>query len=218
MAQAAGTVKKVSLELGGHAPLIVFDDADIELAVQGAMGSKFRNAGQTCVCANRILVQAGVYDVFAARLAEAVKELKQVLGYPNPTPTPTPNPNPNPKQGPGAAEGVTIGPLIDGRAVAKAEAHVDDALRKGATLLVGGGRVPALGPNFYAPTLLGDATTDMDIFREETFGPVAPLFRFDSEEDAVRMANDTPYGLAAYFFTRDLGRAWRVSEALEYLI
>ena len=195
MAQAAGTVKKVSLELGGHAPLIVFDDADIELAVQGAMGSKFRNAGQTCVCANRILVQAGVYDVFAARLAEAVKELKQ---------------------GPGAAEGVTIGPLIDGRAVAKAEAHVDDALRKGATLLVGGGRVPALGPNFYAPTLLGDATTDMHIFREETFGPVAPLFRFDSEEDAVRMANDTPYGLAAYFFTRDLGRAWRVSEALEY--
>jgi len=195
MAQAAATVKKVSLELGGHAPLIVFDDADLDLAVQGAMGSKFRNAGQTCVCANRILVQAGVYDVFAARLTEAVARLKQ---------------------GPGAAEGVTIGPLIDGRAVAKAEAHVEDALRKGATLLVGGARAADLGPNFYLPTVLGDATTDMAIFREETFGPVAPLFRFDSEEDAVRMANDTPYGLAAYFFTRDIGRAWRVSEALEY--
>eukprot|EP00908_Phaeocystis_cordata_P014206 Transcript_25306.p5 GENE.Transcript_25306~~Transcript_25306.p5 ORF type:complete len:247 (+),score=124.33 Transcript_25306:1133-1873(+) len=195
MAQAAATVTKVSLELGGHAPLIIFDDADLDLAVQGAMGSKFRNAGQTCVCANRILVQAGVYDAFAQRLAEAARGLKQ---------------------GPGTAAGVSLGPLIDERAVAKSEEHVNDALSKGATLLAGGGRVPELGANFYAATVLGGATTEMRIFREETFGPVAPLFKFESEAEAVAMANDTPYGLAAYFYTKDLGRAWRVSEALEY--
>jgi len=195
MAQAASTVKKVSLELGGHAPLIIFDDADLDLAVQGALGSKFRNAGQTCVCANRILVQSGVYDAFAAKLAEAVKGMSQ---------------------GPGTQEGVALGPLIDARAVDKSAAHVEDALSKGATLLCGGERRADLGENFYAPTVLGDATPEMIIFSEETFGPVAPLFKFEEEAEAVRLANDTPYGLAAYFYTKDLGRAWRVSEALEY--
>jgi len=195
MAQAASTVKKVSLELGGHAPLIIFDDADLDLAVQGALGSKFRNAGQTCVSANRILVQAGVYEAFADKLAEAVGAMKQ---------------------GVGTEEGVAIGPLIDERAVTKSEAHVSDALAKGAKLLAGGTRRPDLGPNFFEPTVIGEATTAMRIFSEETFGPVAPLFRFETETEAVALANDTPYGLAAYFYTRDLGRAWRVSEALEY--
>ena len=195
MAQASATVKKVSLELGGNAPFIVFDDADLDLAVAGAMASKFRNAGQTCVCANRILVQAGIYDAFAARLTAAVEALRQ---------------------GVGTADGVTLGPLIDARAVAKTAAHVDDALAKGATLLTGGAAVPSLGPNFYAPTVLAGATAEMRVFSEETFGPLAPLFRFETEAEAVALANDTPYGLAAYFFTRDLGRAWRVSEALEY--
>jgi succinate-semialdehyde dehydrogenase/glutarate-semialdehyde dehydrogenase len=195
VAQAATTVKKVSLELGGNAPLIIFDDADLDLAVQGALGSKFRNAGQTCVCANRILVQSGVYDAFAAKLAAAVAQMRQ---------------------GVGTEAGVTIGPLIDARAVAKAEAHVNDAVERGATVLVGGERRDDLGPNFYAPTVLAGATPEMTIFSEETFGPVAPLFRFETEEEAVRLANDTPFGLAAYFFSADLGRAWRVSEALEY--
>lgn len=181
--------------MGGHAPLIIFDDADLDLAVQGALGSKFRNAGQTCVSANRILVQAGVYEAFADKLAEAVGAMKQ---------------------GVGTEEGVAIGPLIDERAVAKSEAHVSDALAKGAKLLAGGTRRPDLGPNFFEPTVIGEATTAMRIFSEETFGPVAPLFRFETETEAVALANDTPYGLAAYFYTRDLGRAWRVSEALEY--
>ena len=195
MAQSADTVKKVSLELGGHAPLIIFDDCDLDLAVQGAMGSKFRNAGQTCVCANRILVQSGIYDAFAAKLAEAAGSLTQ---------------------GKGCEAGVNMGPLIDGRGVDKSEAHVKDALEKGATLLLGGKRRDDLGSNFFEPTVLGDATSEMAIFREETFGPVAPLFKFETEEEAVTMANDTPYGLAAYFYTKDLGRAWRISEALEY--
>ena len=195
MAQSADTVKKVSLELGGHAPLIIFDDCDLDLAVQGAMGSKFRNAGQTCVCANRILVQSGIYDAFAAKLAEAAGSLTQ---------------------GKGCEAGVNMGPLIDGRGVDKSEAHVKDALEKGATLLLGGKRRDDLGSNFFEPTVLGDATSEMTIFREETFGPVAPLFKFETEEEAVTMANDTPYGLAAYFYTKDLGRAWRISEALEY--
>jgi len=193
--RSAATVKKVSMELGGHAPLIVFDDADLDEAVAGAMGSKFRNSGQTCVCANRILVQDGVYDAFATKLAAKVSEMRQ---------------------GPGDQPGVTVGPLIDGRAVAKVEAHVQDALAKGATASVGGERVSFLGDNFYAPTVLTGATEEMLIFREETFGPVAPLFRFSDEAEAVRMANDTPYGLAAYLFSNDLGRVWRVSEALEY--
>ena len=195
MAQAAQTVTRVSLELGGHAPLLVFDDADVDVAVAGALASKFRNAGQTCVCANRILVQEGIYDAFSTKLADAVAAMRV---------------------GAGTEAGVAIGPLIDGRAVDKSEAHVTDALDKGATLLAGGKRLPEVGANFFAPTVLGDATVDMKIFREETFGPVAPLFKFKDEAEAVAMANDTPYGLAAYFFTRDLGRAWRVSEGLDY--
>ena len=195
MAQSATTVKKVSLELGGNAPFIVFDDADLDLAVQGALASKFRNAGQTCVCANRILVQSGVYDAFAAKLASAAAALKQ---------------------GRGMDEGVALGPLIDERAVAKAEAHVLDAVGKGAEVLTGGARSAELGSCFFQPTVLKGATPDMRIFSEETFGPVAPLFKFDGEEEAIALANDTPYGLAAYFYTADLGRAWRVSEALEY--
>ena len=157
--------------MGGHAPLIIFDDADLDLAVQGALGSKFRNAGQTCVSANRILVQAGVYEAFADKLAEAVGAMKQ---------------------GVGTEEGVAIGPLIDERAVAKSEAHVSDALAKGAKLLAGGTRRPDLGPNFFEPTVIGEATTAMRIFSEETFGPVAPLFRFETETEAVALANDTP--------------------------
>jgi len=195
MRQAANTVKKVSLELGGNAPLIIFDDADLDAAVQGAMLSKFRNAGQTCVCANRIYVQEGVYDAFAEKLAVAVRAMKQ---------------------GPGTEPGVNMGPLIDERAVAKVEAQVKDAVSKGATVTVGGDRVAALGANFFAPTVLVEATDKMDIFREETFGPVAALFRFKEEEEVVQMANDTPYGLAAYFYSSNLGRAWRVSEALDY--
>ena len=194
MRQAADTVKKVSLELGGNAPFIVFDDANLDDAVAGALVSKFRNTGQTCVCANRILVQEGVYDAFAQKLAAAVEAMKQGNGF---------------------EEGVTLGPLIDARAVNKAEAHVSDAVAKGAKVLTGGMRKPELGAGFYAPTVLADATRDMAIFTEETFGPVAPLFRFSTEEEAVALANDTPYGLAAYFFSNDLGRCWRVSEALE---
>jgi succinate-semialdehyde dehydrogenase/glutarate-semialdehyde dehydrogenase len=194
MAQCAPTIKKLSLELGGNAPFIVFDDADVEAAVEGAIASKYRNAGQTCVCANRLLVQSGIYERFAARLAEAVQGLKV---------------------GAGAEPGVAIGPLIDDAAVEKVENHVADALAGGAQLLAGGRR-HALGGGFFEPTVLAGVTPAMRIAREETFGPVAPLFRFDTEEEAVRMANATEFGLAAYFYTRDVGRVFRVGEALEY--
>ena len=194
LAQCAGTVKKVSMELGGNAPFIVFDDADLDAAVAGAIVSKYRNSGQTCVCANRLLVQAGVYDVFADKLAAAVAKLRV---------------------GDGLAGEQDQGPLIDAAAVAKVEEHIADALALGATVLTGGRR-HALGGTFFEPTVLAGVTPAMKVAREETFGPVAPLFRFDTEEDAVRMANDTEFGLAAYVYTRDLGRSWRVPEALEY--
>ncbi len=194
MEQCAGTVKKVSMELGGNAPFIVFDDADLDAAVLGAMASKYRNAGQTCVCANRLLVQDGVYDAFAAKLAEAVSKLKI---------------------GNGLEEGVTTGPLIDDGAVAKAEEHIADALSKGAKVTLGGKR-HALGGSFFEPTILTGVTTEMKVAKEETFGPVAPLFRFKDEDEAIAMANDTEFGLAAYFYSRDIGRVWRVAEALEY--
>jgi succinate-semialdehyde dehydrogenase/glutarate-semialdehyde dehydrogenase len=193
MGQCAPTIKKLGLELGGNAPFIVFDDADLDKAVQGAMASKYRNAGQTCVCANRIYVQAGVYDAFADRLSAQVKKMKV---------------------GSGTEEGVTTGPLINKAAVEKVEEHVADALKHGAKVILGGKRHP-LGGNFFEPTILADVTSDMLVAREETFGPVAPLFRFEKEEDVVRMANDTPFGLAAYFYSRDIGRVWRVGEALE---
>ncbi|OSN07895.1 NAD-dependent succinate-semialdehyde dehydrogenase [Lonsdalea iberica] len=194
MAQSAPTVKKLSLELGGNAPVIVFDDADLELAVKGIMASKFRNSGQTCVCANRIYVQRGIYPALAARLVEEVKKLKV---------------------GDGTEPGVTQGPLIDEQAVDKARQHIDDALTKGATLLLGG-KSHALGGTFFAPTVIGDVTRDMRFAREETFGPVAPLFPFTDEAEAIAMANDTEFGLAAYVFTRDAVRQWRVPEAIEY--
>ena len=194
MAQCAGTIKKVSLELGGNAPLIVFDDCDMDQAIRGAMASKYRNAGQTCVCANRILVQGGVYDEFSSRFALAVGELQV---------------------GSGLTEGVTQGPLIDMAAVEKVEEHIQDALAKGARLVVGGER-HSLGGQFFRPTVLAGATTEMKVASEETFGPVAPLFRFETEDQAIEMANNTEFGLAAYFFSRDIGRIWRVSEALEY--
>src|SRR5512143_3088659 len=176
MEQCAGTVKKVSLELGGNAPFIVFDDADIEMAVKGAIASKYRNAGQTCVCANRILVQDGVYDAFSKRLAEVAGEMKVGNGV---------------------------------------ESHIADAVKKGAHVVVGGKR-SALGGSFFEPTVLTGVTTDMIITKEETFGPVAPLYRFKTEAEAIQMANDTEFGLAAYFYSRDIGRIWRVAEALEY--
>src|SRR5216110_702447 len=194
MEQCAGTVKKVSLELGGNAPFIVFDDADIEMAVKGAIASKYRNAGQTCVCANRILVQDGVYEAFSKRLAETAGAMKVANGF---------------------EPGAVIGPLIDMKAVDKVEAHIADALKKGAKVVIGGKR-SVLGGSFFEPTVLTDVTTDMMITREETFGPVAPLYRFKSEDEAIRMANDTEFGLAAYFYSRDIGRIWRVAEALEY--
>jgi len=194
MAQCASTVKKVSLELGGNAPFIVFDDADLDAAVDGAIASKYRNTGQTCVCANRLLVQDSVYDQFADKLAGAVKKL-----------TPAP----------GFDAGATQGPLIDDRAVEKVESHIADATAKGAKVLVGGRR-HARGGRFFEPTILTDVTPSMAISREETFGPVAPLFRFRTEADAVALANDTEFGLAAYFYGRDVGRIWRVAEALEY--
>ena len=194
MAQCAGTIKKVSLELGGNAPLIVFDDCDMDQAIRGAMASKYRNAGQTCVCANRILVQGGVYDEFSSRFALAVGELQV---------------------GSGLTEGVTQGPLIDMAAVEKVEEHIQDALAKGARLVVGGER-HSLGGQFFRPTVLAGATTEMKVASEETFGPVAPLFRFETEDQAIEMANNTEFGLAAYFFSRDIGRIWRVAEALEY--
>ncbi|WP_212631063.1 NADP-dependent succinate-semialdehyde dehydrogenase [Pseudomonas sp. KB-10] len=192
MEQCAPTLKKLSLELGGNAPFIVFDDADLDAAVEGAMVAKYRNAGQTCVCANRIYVQDGVYDAFAEKLAAAVAGLKV---------------------GQGTEAGVTTGPLIDANAVAKVQAHLTDALEKGARVLQGG---QALGGNFFAPTVLADVTPDMRVAREETFGPLAPLFRFSDEAEVIRQANDTEFGLAGYFYTRDLGRAFRVGEALEY--
>jgi succinate-semialdehyde dehydrogenase/glutarate-semialdehyde dehydrogenase len=194
MAQCSTTVKKLSLELGGNAPFIVFDDADLDAAVEGAMASKYRNTGQTCVCTNRILVQDGVYDVFAAKLVTAVKALKAA---------------------PGLEPGATQGPLIDDRAVAKVEEHIRDAVSKGATVLVGGRR-HALGGRFFEPTILAGVTPAMAIAHEETFGPVAPLFRFRTEADAIALANDTQFGLAAYFFGRDIARVWHVAEALEY--
>lgn len=194
MAQCAATVKRVSMELGGNAPFIVFDDADLDLAVQGAIASKYRNAGQTCVCANRFLVHEAVIDTFAERLVRAVEQLKV---------------------GAGVEPGVQIGPLIDGRALAKVGRLVDEARSQGARVLAGGGAHP-LGGNFYTPTVLAGVTREMAVVREEIFGPVAPLMRFASDDEAVQLANDTPFGLAAYFYTRDVRRAWRVAERLEY--
>jgi succinate-semialdehyde dehydrogenase/glutarate-semialdehyde dehydrogenase len=194
MAQCAGTIKKLSLELGGNAPFIVFDDADLDAAVEGAIASKYRNTGQTCVCANRLLVQDRVYDAFASKLIEAVKKLKP---------------------GSGLETGTTQGPLIDDRAVEKVEQHINDALTKGAHLAAGGRR-HALGGRFFEPTVLTDVTAEMMLAREETFGPVAPLFRFTTDEEAIRLSNDTEFGLAAYFYGRDVARVWRVAEALEY--
>ena len=194
MRQSADTVKKVSLELGGNAPFIVFDDADLDAAVAGAMASKYRNAGQTCVCANRLIVQDGIHDAFAAKLAEAVAKLKV---------------------GPALSGDVQQGPLINEDAVAKVEILLADALGKGARLVCGGKR-HALGGTFFEPTIVADVTPAMRVAREEIFGPVAPLFRFHAEEEAIRMANDTEFGLAAYFYGRDIGRVWRVAAALEY--
>jgi succinate-semialdehyde dehydrogenase/glutarate-semialdehyde dehydrogenase len=192
--QCADTVKKVSMELGGNAPFIVFDDADLDEAVRGAMASKYRNAGQTCVCANRLLVQSGVYDAFLEKFSAAVAALRIGNGF---------------------DEGVTQGPLINIAAVEKVEEHITDAVGKGARIVAGGAR-HGLGGNFFQPTVLADVTSGMAVAREETFGPLAPIFRFETEDEAVRMANDTEFGLAAYFYTRDIGRIWRVGEALEY--
>ncbi len=194
MAQCAKTMKKVSFELGGNAPFIVFDDADLDAAVAGAIASKYRNTGQTCVCANRLLVQDGVYDEFAARLVAAVQKLRV---------------------GDGLAGDTEQGPLIDEAALKKVEEHVADATTRGASVAIGGRR-HALGGTFYDPTVLTGVTKDMMLAREETFGPVAPLFRFRTEQEAIQLANDTEFGLAAYLYTRDLARSWRVSEALEY--
>ena len=194
MEQCASNIKKVELELGGNAPFIVFDDADIDAAVQGAIASKYRNAGQTCVCANRVLVQEGVYDEFAEKLAAASAELKV---------------------GDGTENGVLQGPLINMEAVEKVEEHIDNALSKGARIVTGGKR-HELGGTFFEPTVLADVSPEMQIAHEETFGPVAPLFKFKTEEEAIELANDTPFGLAAYFYSRDVGRVWRVGEALEY--
>jgi succinate-semialdehyde dehydrogenase/glutarate-semialdehyde dehydrogenase len=193
MADCAATMKKVSLELGGNAPFIVFDDADLEAAVAGAIASKYRNAGQTCVCANRILVQSGIYDRFAAALVAAAEQLPV---------------------GDGLEPRTRIGPLIDDKAVLKVEHQVNDAKRKGAKVLLGGAR-PAGGGSFYCPTVLGEVQPDMLVMREETFGPVAPLVRFVNDEEAIRLANATQYGLASYFYSKDLQRVWRVAEALE---
>jgi len=194
MAECAKTVKRTSMELGGNAPFIVFDDADVDSAIVGAMISKYRNAGQTCVCANRILVQEGCYDAFAEKLAEAVGQLKM---------------------GDGTQEGVTVGPLITEQAANDVMTFVEDAVSKGATTITGGKRSD-LGANFVEPTVLTNVIDDMRVFREEIFGPVAPLFKFNTEEEAIKMANDTEFGLACYFYSRDIGRIWRVAEALEY--
>lgn len=194
MEQCAKDIKKVSLELGGNAPFIVFDDADLDKAVEGALASKFRNAGQTCVCANRLYVQDGVYDAFTARLKAAVAKLKL---------------------GDGLQPGVTIGPLIDDKALLKVEEHIADALAKGAKIVAGGERIVGEG-NFFQPTILVDVPSDAKVAKEETFGPLAPLFRFKNEQDVISQANDTEFGLAAYFYARDLSRVFRVGEALEY--
>jgi succinate-semialdehyde dehydrogenase / glutarate-semialdehyde dehydrogenase len=194
MVQCAGTLKKLSLELGGNAPFIVFEDADLDAAVQGAIASKYRNTGQTCVCANRLLVQDSVYEEFTRRLIDAVALLRV---------------------GDGLKEKTDQGPLIDAKALAKVEEHIEDAVSKGAKVAYGGKR-HALGGTFFQPTVVTNVTPTMKMAREETFGPVAPLFRFKTEEEAIRMANDTEFGLAAYFYTRDLARSWRVGEALEY--
>ncbi len=193
-AQCVSTLKKVSMELGGNAPFIVFDDADLDAAVAGAIASKYRNTGQTCVCANRLLVQSGVYDAFTRKLVDAVAKLRV---------------------GDGLKGATDQGPLIDTKALAKVEEHITDAVSKGAKVAFGGKR-HALGGTFFEPTVLTGVTPQMAVAREETFGPVAPLFRFETEAEAIRMANDTEFGLAAYFYTRDLSRSWRVSEALEY--
>lgn len=198
MAKAAAHVTKLELELGGHAPFLVFDDADLDAAVAGAVGSKFRNAGQTCVCANRIYVQSGIYETFADRLGKATNAL--VVGN-------------------GTTAGVQIGPLIDDAALAKVELHVSDALCRGGTIVAGGSRYTppgGLADRFYAPTVIGNVDPSMLLYREETFGPVAPLVRFETEDEAIAMANDTPFGLAAYFYTRDASRLFRVAEGLEY--
>lgn len=192
MRQCAPTVKKLSLELGGNAPFIVFDDADLDSAVEGALASKYRNAGQTCVCANRLLVQSGVYDAFVAKLAAKARAMKVGNGF---------------------EAGVVQGPLIDAQAIAKVQAHVADALAKGARVVTGGERI---GERFYAPTVLADVTAEMQCAKEETFGPVAPVFRFDTEAEAIALANATEFGLASYFYSRDVGRIFRVGEALEY--
>ncbi len=194
IADCAGTVKRTSMELGGNAPFIVFDDADLATAVQGAVASKYRNAGQTCVCANRIMVQSGVYEEFTAKFKEAVSNLHV---------------------GDGASEGVNIGPLIHAQAAGDVCGLIDDAVGKGAEAILGGG-LSSLGGSFVQPTILIDVTRDMRVFSEEIFGPVAPIFRFDSESDVIDLANDTQYGLAAYFYSRDIGRVWRVAERLEY--
>jgi succinate-semialdehyde dehydrogenase/glutarate-semialdehyde dehydrogenase len=194
MAQCSTTLKKVSLELGGNAPFIVFDDADLDAAVQGAIASKYRNTGQTCVCANRLLVQEGVYETFVAKLVDAVRKLRV---------------------GDGLQGATEQGPLIDAKAVAKVEEHISDALNKGAKVALGGHR-HALGGTFFEPTVITQVKPNMLVAREETFGPVAPVFAFKDEKEAIRLANDTEFGLASYFYTRDLARAWRVAEALEY--
>jgi succinate-semialdehyde dehydrogenase/glutarate-semialdehyde dehydrogenase len=193
MRQSAATIKKLSLELGGNAPFIVFDDADLDAAVEGAIASKFRNAGQTCVCANRLYVQAGIYDAFAQKLVQAVEKIQV---------------------GNGRDTGVTQGPLINQDAIAKVEEHIADALAKGAHVLTGGAR-HALGGNFFQPTVLTEITSTMRVASEETFGPMAPLFRFDTEEEVLAMANDTEFGLASYLYSRDIGRVWRIAEGLE---
>jgi succinate-semialdehyde dehydrogenase/glutarate-semialdehyde dehydrogenase len=194
MSQCAGSVKKVALELGGNAPFLVLDDADLDAAVAGAIQSKYRNTGQTCVCANRFIVQSKVYDAFAQKLTDAVRQLRV---------------------GDGLKGETDQGPLIDAKALAKVEKHIADAKAKGAKVVTGGKR-HALGGTFYEPTVLTDVSREMTLAREETFGPVAPLFRVDTDEQAVQLANDTEFGLAAYVYTRDLARSWRVTEALEY--
>ncbi len=195
MQRCAGTLKRLSLELGGNAPFIVFDDADLDAAIAGALASKYRNSGQTCVCANRFLVQDGIYDAFAERLTQAVREQLKV--------------------GNGLEPGVMQGPLIDAAALAKVERHIADALTQGAKVLTGGQR-HALGGTFYEPTVLSEVKPTMLVAREETFGPVAPLFRFQTDEEAIRLANATEFGLAAYFYSRNLNRVFRVAEALQY--
>lgn len=194
MRGASDSIKRLSLELGGNAPFIVFDDADLDRAIEGAIASKFRNGGQTCVCANRLLVQSGVYDAFAGKLAARVSAMKV---------------------GPGTEAGVDIGPMINSAAIDKINRHVDDAVAKGARILTTPAAMPA-GDQYTAPIVLGGATIDMQLASEETFGPVAPLFRFEKEEEAIRIANATPFGLAAYFYTESLKRSWRVAEALEF--